>query len=84
MTKGIIKSKDLHTVPFFHSNLQTKPGVNDIVVYTSVREYSLNCLSNVTNLHCHPYIPGSFDMPDQVKYIVYKVITAACNSPELG
>ena len=23
-------------------------------------------------------------MPDQVKYIVYKVITAACNRPELG
>ena len=38
----------------------------------------------MTNLHCHSYIPGSFDMPDQVKYIVYKVITAACNSPELG
>ena len=23
-------------------------------------------------------------MPDQVRYIVYKVITAACNRPELG
>ena len=50
----------------------------------SAREYSLIRLSNMTNLHCHSYIPGSFDMPDQVKYIVYKVITAACNSPELG
>lgn len=27
---------------------------------------------------------GSLDMPDQVRYIVYKVITAACNRPELG
>ena len=30
------------------------------------------------------HIPGSFDMPDQVRYIVYKVMTAACNRPELG
>ena len=30
------------------------------------------------------HIPGSFDMPDQVKYIVYRVMTAACNRPELG
>ena len=69
---------------FFYCILHTKTGVNNIVIYTSAREYSLICLSNMTNLHCHSYIPGSFDMPDQVKYIVYKVITAACNSPELG
>lgn len=29
-------------------------------------------------------LPGSLDMPDQVRYMVYRVITAACNSPELG
>ena len=83
-TKGIMESKDSHIVLFFHCILQTKPSVNDIVIYRSAREYSLICLSNMTNLHWHPYTPGSFDMPDQVKYIVYKVITAACNSPELG
>lgn len=30
------------------------------------------------------HIPGSLDMADQVRYMVYKVMTAACNSPELG
>lgn len=27
---------------------------------------------------------GSLDIPDQVRYIVYNVITAACSRPELG
>lgn len=30
------------------------------------------------------HVPGSLDMADQVRYMVYKVMTAACNSPELG
>lgn len=59
-------------------------GTTPWISISMTKGISLNCLSNMTNLHCHPYIPGSFDMPDQVKYIVYKVITAACNSPELG
>lgn len=84
MNKSIIEFKDSHIVLFFHCILQTKTGANDTVVYTRARECSLICLSNMTNLHRHSCIPGSFDMPDQVKYIVYKVITAACNSPELG
>ena len=59
-------------------------GTTPWISISMTKGISLNCLSNMTNLHCHPYIPGSFDMPDQVKYIVYKVITAACNRPELG